>query len=42
MSSASLLISVDTAPASDGWGFVGRVLIGDIEAYRTIRAHHAV
>ena len=39
MSGSSLLITVDTAPASDGWGFVGRVLIGDAEAYRTIRAH---
>ena len=39
MGSSSLLITVDAAPASDGWGFVGRVLIGDVEAYRTIRAH---
>jgi hypothetical protein len=32
-------ITIDSAPASDGWGFVGRVLVGDREAYRTIRAH---
>ena len=32
-------ITVDCAPASDGWGFVGRVLVGEQEAYRTIRAH---
>ena len=32
-------ITIDSAPASDGWGFVGRVLIGDLEVYRTIRAH---
>lgn len=34
-----LVITVDTAPASDNWGFVGRVLVGDHEAYRTIRAY---
>jgi hypothetical protein len=33
------MISIDSAPASDGWGFVGRVLVGDLEAYRTIRAY---
>ena len=32
-------ITLDCAPASDGWGFVGRVLVGEHEAYRTIRAH---
>lgn len=32
-------IKLDTAPASDNWGFVGRVLVGDHEAYRTIRAY---
>ena len=37
--SSNLHITIDSAPASDGWGFVGRVLVGDIEAYRTIRAH---
>jgi hypothetical protein len=36
---SELLISIDAAPASDSWGFVGRVLIGDLEAYRTIRAY---
>lgn len=35
----SLLITIDAAPASDSWGFVGRVLVGDHEAYRTIRAY---
>lgn len=34
-----LLITVTTAPASDGWGFVGVVSVGDQEAYRTIRAY---
>ena len=34
-----LFVKVDTAPASDNWGFVGRVLIGEHEAYRTIRAY---
>ncbi len=34
-----LLITIDTAPASDSWGFVGRVLVGEHEAYRTIRAY---
>ena len=34
-----LLIRVESTPASDSWGFVGRVLVGDHEAYRTIRAY---
>jgi len=34
-----MLIAVDAAPASDGWGFVGRVLVGEHEAYRTLRAY---
>jgi hypothetical protein len=34
-----LFITIDTAPASDNWGFVGRVLVGEHEAYRTIRAY---
>jgi hypothetical protein len=37
--SDQLFISIDTAPASDNWGFVGRVLVGEHEAYRTIRAY---
>jgi len=37
--SDQLFITVDTAPASDNWGFVGRVLVGEHEAYRTIRAY---
>lgn len=36
-----LLITITTAPASDNWGFVGVVRVGDQEAYRTIRAHTA-
>jgi hypothetical protein len=35
----SVLITLETAPASDSWGFVGVVSVGDYEAYRTIRAH---
>lgn len=34
-----LLISITTAPASDNWGFVGVVAVGEVEAYRTIRAY---
>jgi len=35
----SLLISIRCAPASDGWGFVGSVMIADHECYRTLRAY---
>jgi len=34
-----VLIRLDSTPSSDGWGFVGRVQIGDTEAYRTIQAY---
>ena len=34
-----LSITLTTAPASDSWGFVGVVAVGDHEAYRTIRAY---
>jgi hypothetical protein len=34
-----LYIRIVSSPASDSWGFVGVVLIGDHEAYRTIRAY---
>ena len=34
-----LYISVDAAEASDAWGFVGVVRVGDCEAYRTIRSY---
>ena len=34
----SVLITLDTAPAADSWGFVGRVLIGEREVYQTLRA----
>lgn len=36
-----LLITITTTPASDSWGFVGVVSVGDQEAYRTIRAYTA-
>ena len=36
--SEPLTVSLDTAPASDSWGFVGRVMIGEHEAYRTLAA----
>lgn len=36
-----LLITVTSSPASDSWGFVGVVAVGDQEAYRTIRAYTA-
>jgi hypothetical protein len=35
---APLHITVETAPASDGWGFVGLVMVADHEAYRTFQA----
>lgn len=34
-----LFITISSAPASDSWGFVGVVSVGDHEAYRTIRAY---
>ncbi len=40
-SNDELQITVGTSPASDNWGFVGVVSIGDQEAYRTIRAYTA-
>jgi hypothetical protein len=36
-----LSVTVTTSPASDSWGFVGVVTVGDHEAYRTIRAYTA-
>ncbi|MGD9960166.1 hypothetical protein [Nocardioides sp.] len=33
-----LHITLEADEASDSWGFVGRVMIGDHESYRTIRA----
>jgi hypothetical protein len=39
MADESLLISIEHSPASDSWGFVGRVLVGDHECYRTLRAY---
>jgi hypothetical protein len=40
-STNELLITISTAAASDSWGFVGVVAVGDEEAYRTIRAYTA-
>ncbi|HEU5036644.1 MAG TPA: hypothetical protein VFT70_06560 [Nocardioides sp.] len=34
-------LTIQCAPASDGWGFVGRVMIADHECYRTLRAYTA-
>jgi hypothetical protein len=33
------LVILDSAAASDSWGFVGVVRVGSFEAYRTIRAY---
>jgi hypothetical protein len=33
-----LHITVETAPASDGWGLVGRIMVADHESYRTFQA----
>jgi hypothetical protein len=41
MDRSNPVMSIDTVEASDGWGFVGRVLVGDVEVYRTVRAPHA-
>jgi hypothetical protein len=35
---AEMLISISSDPASDSWGFVGVVRIGEAEAYRTLEA----
>jgi hypothetical protein len=37
--SNQVLITLDTLPASDGWGFVGQVCVDDVEVYRTVRAY---
>jgi hypothetical protein len=34
--SDGVLITLSSDPASDSWGFVGVVRVGDFEAYRTI------
>ncbi len=39
MPDEGLLIRLDATPASDSWGFVGRVMIGEAEAYRTLRSY---
>lgn len=33
-----IVISIGADPSSDSWGFVGVVLVGGCEAYRTIEA----
>ena len=33
-----LLINVSSDAASDSWGFVGIVRVGDVEAYRTLES----
>jgi hypothetical protein len=33
------LVTLSSAPASDSWGFVGVVNVGEYEAFRTIRAY---
>lgn len=33
-----MLISIKSDQASDSWGFVGVVCVGDIEAYRTLES----
>jgi hypothetical protein len=38
VSESPMHISIETAPASDGWGFVGRVMVADHESYRTFQA----
>ena len=35
---SALHITIETAPASDGWGFVGRIMVADHESYRTFQA----
>ena len=39
MDISPLNITVEASPASDSWGFVGRVMIGQHEAYRTFRGY---
>jgi len=34
----NVMISIGADAASDSWGFVGVVRIGDVEAYRTLEA----
>lgn len=39
MSNTEFHITVEYEPASDGWGFVGRVMVEDHECYRTLQAY---
>ena len=34
-----LHITIGSDPASDSWGFVGVVRVGEVEAYRTLQAY---
>jgi hypothetical protein len=38
MADSPFHIIVDSSPASDSWGFVGRVMIAEHECFRTLRA----
>lgn len=38
MPDKELLIRISSVEASDAWGFVGVVCVGDIEAYRTLES----
>ncbi len=38
VSESPMHITIETTPASDGWGFVGRIMLADHEAYRTFQA----
>lgn len=39
VSADGLHVTIASSPASDSWGFVGVLFVGDFEAYRTIRAY---
>ncbi|HWC35090.1 MAG TPA: hypothetical protein VG650_09710 [Mycobacteriales bacterium] len=39
---SGMLISIDIDEASDSWGFVGVVKVGEAEAYRTLEAFPSV
>ena len=38
MADSPFHIIVDSSPASDSWGFVGRVMVAEHECFRTLRA----
>lgn len=39
MSETEFHITIDSSPASDSWGFVGRVMVESHECYRTLSAY---